>query len=577
MIHQITSDLPRFKSLALRRGLNVVLADKAPGATERDTRNGAGKSSLVELVHFLLGANADKSSIFRSDALADTTFRMSFDLAGTRVDVRRSGRKPSRILVDGDTAAWPIRPTDGVISNDNWKTVLGALLFGLPADEAHPGAPTFRSLVSYFARRQSAGGFAGPEKHSSAQQPGDHQVAITYLLGLDWSIPAKWQAVRDRERSLREVKKAASAGAFGAVVGRAADLRAELTVAEERLRKLQESLASFRVHEQYLELEQEASTLTRELTALADENTLDREYLATLQNTVQAEATPAPADLESVYAQAGVVLPAAIVRRFDEVERFHESVLQNRKAYLASETLEVERRITQREVDKTRLDARRAEIMGILRTHGALEHFAHLQGEASRLAATTEALRQRYQSAEVLETGKLEMDLERKRLLERLKQDYREQADVYRRAVLVFEELSSSLYEEAGHLTITETQNGPEFAVRIHGQASKGIQNMQIFCFDFTLARLCAERGQGPGFIVHDSHLFDGVDERQVANALVVGARYAEELGIQYIVTMNSDAVPTTFPDGFDFSAHVVEPRLTDATEDGGLFGMRFS
>ena len=99
---------------------------------------------------------------------------------------------------------------------------------------------------------------------------------------------------------------------------------------------------------------------------------------------------------------------------------------------------------------------------------------------------------------------------------------------------------------------------------------------MQIFCFDMMLMRLWAERGMGPGFLVHDSHIFDGVDERQVAKALQIGERAARDLNFQYIVTMNSDAVPHEPPDKFDLSEYTLPVRLTDATEDGGLFGMRF-
>jgi uncharacterized protein YydD (DUF2326 family) len=45
----------------------------------------------------------------------------------------------------------------------------------------------------------------------------------------------------------------------------------------------------------------------------------------------------------------------------------------------------------------------------------------------------------------------------------------------------------------------------------------------------------------GPGFLIHDSHLYEPVDGRQFARALRIGAEYAEEIGIQYIVTLNSD------------------------------------
>src|SRR3546814_5501647 len=99
---------------------------------------------------------------------------------------------------------------------------------------------------------------------------------------------------------------------------------------------------------------------------------------------------------------------------------------------------------------------------------------------------------------------------------------------------------------------------------------------MQIFCFDLMMAELAARRGIGPGFLVHDSHLFDGVDERQVAKALQLGADHAASVGFQYIVTMNSDALPKDgFRDGFDVGTYVLDVKLTDASDTGGLFGMR--
>jgi uncharacterized protein YydD (DUF2326 family) len=63
MLRRLTSNDPRFKSFDFRRGLNLVVADKAGGSTETDSRNSAGKSSMVELFHFLLGGGGDKGSV----------------------------------------------------------------------------------------------------------------------------------------------------------------------------------------------------------------------------------------------------------------------------------------------------------------------------------------------------------------------------------------------------------------------------------------------------------------------------------------------------------------------------------
>src|SRR5258705_9960023 len=54
--------------------------------------------------------------------------------------------------------------------------------------------------------------------------------------------------------------------------------------------------------------------------------------------------------------------------------------------------------------------------------------------------------------------------------------------------------------------------------------AAKVSPTCKSFCFDLMLTEMNIRRGRGPGFLIHDSHLFDGVDERQVAKALQLGA-----------------------------------------------------
>ncbi len=175
-----------------------------------------------------------------------------------------------------------------------------------------------------------------------------------------------------------------------------------------------------------------------------------------------------------------------------------------------------------------------------------------------------------------IEGTKNELEIERNRLALRLRRDFAEQRARLSEAILAFEETSTRLYESAGSMIVEETPNGPAFQFPMQGSRSKGIKSMQTFCFDMMLMRLCAKHGIGPGFLVHDSHLFDGVDGRQVVSALKVGSETAEELDFQYIVTMNEDDAFKEKIEGFDLRRHVLPVVLTDATDDGGLFGFRF-
>src|ERR1700693_4787710 len=205
MILSIESSVPTFKSVNFHAGLNVLLADTQPESTEKQTRNSAGKTSLIEIIHFLLGASCDKDSLFRTNSLIDHTFSGAFDIGGRRFKVLRGGADPAKVFIlEGgeDDSNLPKKKDKEsgrpYISNVNWRMFLGQAMFRLPIiagtsafDE--PGAPTFRALFAYFARRRNAGAFLHPQQHSRQQQRGDWQVNLSYLLGLDWQIALEFQ------------------------------------------------------------------------------------------------------------------------------------------------------------------------------------------------------------------------------------------------------------------------------------------------------------------------------------------------------------------------------------------------
>lgn len=579
MIRRIYSSLPSFKTLTFEPGLNILLADKSIGATKKQTRNSAGKSSFVDIVHFLMGGNNDPNGIFRKHELENAWFGIEFDLSDDKTVIERTGKTRTKNIVrDGNISLWPIKPdiarneeADWVISNDNWKNVLGNMMFNLPISEEEVGAfgPTFRMLFSYFARRVP-GGFETYEKHNGEQSIGDQQVAISYLLGLDWRISQEWQTVRKSESGLKAYKKTAKEEEFLNAVGSVAELRTQLTVSEQRARQLEQSLRSFKVLPEYRDLEREADELTKQLGVISDQNTIDQQLIRDYEEATDIERPPVLNNLYDLYREVGIILPDVVLRRFEDVQSFHQSVLDNRKLYLDSEMQNARVRIAERQATAQILESRYSEIMGILQPYGALDQYAKLQAELARLAAETVVIRQRFSEAEHYERRTIELELQKKQLELRLQQNFSEQREYLDQAILAFEEVSKRLYENHARLNIRASENGPLFEIIMQGDRSKGIKNMQIFAFDMMLMIILANRNIGPKFLIHDSHLFDGVDERQISIALEVGATLAQNFGFQYIVTMNSDVFPK------EFGSYCLDVRLTDATETGGLFGFRF-
>lgn len=588
MIHRVSSSLNSFKTLEFQSGLNILLCDKSEGATDQQTRNRAGKSSFVELIHFMCGGNCDPDSMFRAKELIRSSFKLEIDVFNEQVHISRSASEPSKLIVtQGDATHWPKQPklekdsTRRVLQNTTWKKVLGLAFFKIvedAEDDDPDGAslrPTFRSLFPYFARRESNGGMRDPMRNSAMQQTGDSQIAISYLMGIDWSIAQQWESIRRKEKQIRELKRIVGQGGLSEILESAASLRSRLVVAETKLNRTTETLSSFRVHEQYHGLEREASTITRSLADLSDEHEIDHTYLAELEEAMRVETPPAPTDLARLYDEAGVLLPDLVRKRYEDVLAFHESVIRNRRSYLQGEQLAASERVRQRDEKRKQLDDRRAQLMQMLKSHGALEQFITLQAEHGRLHSDVETLKRRFEAATQLEATNSSLESDRVRLMERLRQDFDERSDLLAEAIRSFSNIVDELYGEDGQLEFHATHNGPELRITIPGDRSRGIGNMELFCFDMMLQKMCARQSIGPSFLIHDSHIFDGVDPRQTGRALAVGAKLAEEGGFQYIVTLNSDCL-SELPESFKVERYLLEQRLTDSTEDGGLFGLRF-
>jgi uncharacterized protein YydD (DUF2326 family) len=566
MIHRIYSSLPKFKTLEFNSGLNVLLAEKTIGVANGLTRNRAGKSSMVETIHFLTGGNVSEKSPYSSRDMAGAMFGMEFDLGGKRVAVEREVKKRAKFKVDGEA-----------ISSEEWRQRLGAAFFGLESDaDEDSGEPSFRSMFAYFVRRQASNAFTEPYKQAVMQSTGDYQLALSYMIGLDWQIAREWQSVRAREKTLEELKKAAGAGAFGSIIGTAAELRTQHTIADARMKRLKDDLAGFHVLPEYRELEKEADNIRSKLAELSNQSSVDAAAIRQIDTALTSEEEPPVESLDELYRDAGVVLPASVKRRYDEVREFHASVVKNRRDYLDAERQLAKDRIDQRTPEIVLLDRRLSEIMSTLNSHGALDQFSRLQAELGKASSEAESLHQRYQAAEKLEGTKTELEMDRNRLLLRLNRDFTEQEARVASAILAYESISQLLYEDAGRMIIDSTNNGPTFKFPIQGSRSKGISNMKIFCFDLMLMQLMQDRKIGPGFLVHDSHLFDGVDGQQIVTGLKAAAELATSKGFQYIVTLNQDdAFKETLP-GFDLNKYVLPVRLSDAKEDGGLYGFRF-
>lgn len=583
MIRNVSANRPSFREVDFEPGFNVVLAERTEEATRRDSRNGLGKTFLVKIIHFCLGASTKPGKEPRVEALEGWSFSLDIDTPRGPLTVTREVDHPTQVTLDPglDTLDGLSPTTEEALSQDQihyteWVSVLGELVFGIDPDLSNEKyTPTFRSCISYFIRSDTVA-YTDPFKHYRHQYTWDKEVNNAFLLGLSWRDAREYQVLRDKKDFLDELLRKAESDYMEDILGPKAELEARVVRLDERLQRQEERIDSFSIHPEYEDLEEEANSLTEEIHERIDERQRTDRLLSLYRESLEEETPPSEEEVLEVYEEVGLHMPDSVSRRFEEVQEFHEQVVENRTSFLESEMNRLKRKHQQLSEDIEALSEERKEIMGILNSHGALDEYHRLQERHSQQVSKLEDLKRRLDTLEDVEDGKSKLAVERGELHQRARSNHRENSTQRREAIRAFNRFSEEMYREPGNLLIDVSERGFDFDIEIERAGSHGVESMKTLCYDLTLAHLWSNRDPSPQILVHDSPLFDGVDERQYATGLQLAAKEAEDKGYTYICLLNSDTLPDAeFSEEFEPRDHV-RLELTDREPEGSLLGFRF-
>lgn len=575
MIYKIYASDKRFKSVVFDTGLNIVIAERSEDSGNKDTRNGAGKTTLINIVHFCFGADLYKLDL-PVEEIKDWSFYIELDLFGKRITAKRGIEKPNIIFVGNEANNFVIAPIKDEDSgewfyrNDDWKKLLGLSLFGLRENVKPKYSPSFRSLFSYFVRK-GVDAYTKPFLHFRNQKTFDWQISNAYLLGLNWVLASEAQDIRDQEQAIKALHSAMKAG----LVATQGELEAERVRLEKKIAEENKALETFKVHPQYKELQDRANHLTNTIHQLSNQTLILRRKLSRYEESVSSEKAPSHESVEKLYAEAGIHFSDNLKKTLDEAKVFHATVVRNRKKFLEVEVTEIKNQITANDVLLKKTTDERASIMQLLKTHGALEEFSLLQEKIIQERELLEKTKIKLSEMKELSAKKKTIKAHKLELETKLQRDYEESRPHWEKAVTLFNENSLALYDEPGDLIINTTENGYEFDVEIKKSTSEGVSKMKIFCYDLMMVERFSQRNR-IDFFFHDSTIYDGVDSRQRAHALLQASKRAQEGNFQYICALNSDMIPyEDFEEGFDIKNYI---RLTlgDQEPADSLMGFHF-
>ena len=581
MIYSVKSNQPQFRKVDFSPGFNVVLATRTERSSAKDSRNGLGKSTLIDIIHFLLGKKP--TDRLPADQLGNWSFNMTLDLGKNKVTVTRAISDSKKIVVSGGGDEF-YKTLEKYESNgkfemypSQWTNILGSYHFGLDAENEESYTPSYSSLINYFSRRNGTrGGYTDPFKQSIKQNPYDIQINNSYLLGLGWEFARNFHILKDREKVLTQIKREARSGMLSNILGVIGELDSERIRLEERASKEEFGLKSYKPLPQYDEFVKQSNSFTEGIHAALNSK---KEYELLTQaydRNLHEEVDVDPTLVLKLYKEAEIDLPDLVKKRLEDVKEFNRLIVRNRRDFLRNEINRLQGEIIKLELQIEDYTKKRADLNSLIKSHKSQDEYEELIKLHQRTLGELENTKNRIMNMKKFDEGKRELTKDLEILVHEANLDLEAREAKRKYAILKYDEFSQSLYEVKGVLNIGFTNKGLELKVDIQRSGSSGIDNMKIFCYDLVIANIWAKKENSPGFLIHDSIMFDPVDERQKAKAMELSWEESRKNNYQYICMLNSDDVPySEFSEEFKFN-DFVRLDLTDASPEGSLLGFRF-
>ena len=508
----------------------IVAKQKKLGSSEKGkTYNGVGKSLLVRIIHFCLGAGIKDYKNF-CEKLEDWEFFLDFRIGDQEYTSKRSTNEPRKIFLN-----------DEELSLEKFNKKMKTLCFIIPENISYL---SFRSLLPFFIRPKK-------ESYVSYNKPGktgsDYQALLcnSFLLGLDVVLAQKKYEIRKEQERIKKLEKNFEVDSLlkDFFTGNK-DVSLTLIDLEERIKKLDNNLNHFKVAEDYHEVQIEADKVERELFDLNNKIILIQNNIENVNNSLSFSPDMSKDDVEAIYVESKINFPENVKQTLHDLEQFYEKLIANRKKRLLEQKNKLELKYRSKKIKAEKLKVKFDKLMMYLGEHQALDLFVTLTNKSAELKTRRNKLEdyQLLQSKYKVKERQAEKDLIElseitENYLKEVEPDTAELRDTFRSLAKVF------YPDSVAGLTI-ESNDGDNqlrynIEAKIESDASDGINNVKIFCYDLTI--LFKGHNHKMNFIFHDSRLFDGTDERQKTDIFRTVYKHFSKGSNQYIATVNQN------------------------------------
>lgn len=531
---KLSANITSFKTVEFNPdGLTIIVgvktnpSDGKKAKTDK-TYNGVGKSLLIAIINFCLGSS--KNDQFEK-ALPGWEFTLVFELDKVQYSVTRNTQTQTKVYLDNNE-----------ISLSKFKDFLEQRLFLIPEDIS---ALSYRPLIAKFMRIGGAS-YTKPDETTSDYSPYEALVRNCFLLGLNTDLIVEKSKLRKEYLEIEgQIKSFEKDTVIRDFFKGDKDVDITLTDSNEEIRRLEDELRRFEVAANYYDIQQEADLLADKLFDLKNGIVLIKNAVDSINSSLKQKPDIAREKVLAAYNEVMESFKPETIRHLNEVERFHAALLENRIARLSRDKLRFLAELNDKEQEIIKGQKSLDEKLSALGTSRALDQFVAITNQVSLLKVEVQKLKdfkelkQKYSDMLAYVSSKMSAGIIKANAY------LGESNQEIENKLAPFRMLAKRFYPRApAGITLKNNEGDNQIRfdldVRIQNDASDGINEVRLFCFDMTLLLAKSHKVR---FLLHDSRLYSDIDPRQRAILFKTAHEITKGAGMQYIATLNQDQI----------------------------------
>jgi uncharacterized protein YydD (DUF2326 family) len=518
--------MPNFKEVNFNlNGITIITGNSSVNNQKDKSYNGVGKSFIIELVHFCLGADPKGNWCEKIDNI---DFYLDFIHDNKEYKIKRNTKEKDNICINDEE--FKLKSSK---NKESFKDKISSMLL------KNKNIYVRELLNNYFLRRDKT-------KYTNPILKDKYNKSVLYeeirnvfhLFNLDIELIDLKNRIKTSMDELKELinynEKIYNEKEFNRI--------------KHEKNRLEKILRDFTISEEYSSYESKSNDLNLVIKEKNNRKFLLIEKLDRIKNMLSENIDITANDIEDMYREAKFIFDDKIKRTLNEVREFYDKIKEFRKVELNEEAKEIAEEINDLKLELSKLEGEYNEIIKILDNSMSLNRYKEVNNslndylnEERKLIAIKETLDKKKEEVLVKKNEMLSLI---KKIVEYIKLNNNFIENIND----VFKEKIEYIYEEKGYKNSyigIEGNNGDNnktaynIEVHVDAQDSDGVTGISIFAFDLLLQQF--KKNHSIDFIFHDSRLFESIDPRQIKKMFELLNRDVKNFNFQYICSFNED------------------------------------